>query len=194
MKKDLEIQGGAMKKSSARISDLEQQVLDKVEERRIGEQKLVVKLKDIQKVAKQEKQRANKLEAKLKDFLSNAPKLDSIKTGYDDVYLSVSPAKYSNSALGAGGDGDSLSVSSFGQLSDLPFTASPNYQSQSTANAAHSAQDGVPTFSQSQIANGCAAEDIQHLFDRIADLQQEKWMLEEKVRFFEVSAIIYLIT
>ena len=178
-----------MKKSSAHISDLEQQILDKVEERRIGEQKLVVKLKDIQKIAKQEKQRADKLQAKLQEFLSNAPKLDShIKTGYDDVYLSVSKAKTSNSAVGGAGDIDSLSVSSFGQLSDLPFSVSPNPQQQlHTANATLMPQEGATGIvvgnSQSHSAgmNGCAAEDIQHLFDRIANLQQEKWMLEEKV-------------
>ncbi|XP_029011864.1 GRIP1-associated protein 1 isoform X10 [Betta splendens] len=152
--------------SSAAITKLKQEVKDTVDGQRILEKKGSAALKDLKRQLHLERKRADKLQERLQEILTNS----RTRTGLEELVLSEinSPSRTQQA-------GDSSSVSSF-SYKDMMKEAPPANQSKSGG--------GSP---QSQRPAELSDDEVGELFQRLAEVQQEKWMLEEKVKHLEVS-------
>ncbi|XP_037553306.1 GRIP1-associated protein 1 [Nematolebias whitei] len=148
------------------IAELKQEVKDTVDGQRILEKKGSAALKDLKRQLQLERKRADKLQERLQEILTNS----RTRTGLEELVLSEisSPSRTQQT-------GDSSSVSSF-SYRDMMKEAQPTNQNKSGG--------GSP---QSQRPAELSDDEVGELFQRLAEVQQEKWMLEEKVKHLEVS-------
>uniref|UniRef100_A0A8D0AMB5 GRIP1 associated protein 1 n=1 Tax=Sander lucioperca TaxID=283035 RepID=A0A8D0AMB5_SANLU len=123
-------------------------------------------LKDLKRQLQLERKRADKLQERLQEILTNS----KTRTGLEELVLSEI-----NSPSRTQPTGDSSSVSSF-SYRDMMKEAQPTNQNKSGG--------GSP---QSQRPAELSDDEVGELFQRLAEVQQEKWMLEEKVKHLEVS-------
>ncbi|XP_073326917.1 GRIP1-associated protein 1 isoform X2 [Pagrus major] len=148
------------------IAKLKQEIKDTVDGQRILEKKGSAALKDLKRQLQLERKRADKLQERLQEILTNS----KTRTGLEELVLSEinSPSRTQQT-------GDSSSVSSF-SYRDMMKEAQPTNQNKSGG--------GSP---QSQRPAELSDDEVGELFQRLAEVQQEKWMLEEKVKHLEVS-------
>ncbi|XP_068191126.1 GRIP1-associated protein 1 isoform X1 [Antennarius striatus] len=148
------------------IGKLKQEIRDTVDGQRILEKKGSAALKDLKRQLQLERKRADKLQERLQEILTNS----KTRTGLEELVLSEinSPSRTQQT-------GDSSSVSSF-SYRDMMKEAQPTNQNKSGG--------GSP---QSQRPAELSDDEVGELFQRLAEVQQEKWMLEEKVKHLEVS-------
>uniref|UniRef100_A0A7N6FFH6 GRIP1 associated protein 1 n=1 Tax=Anabas testudineus TaxID=64144 RepID=A0A7N6FFH6_ANATE len=148
------------------IAKLKQEIKDTVDGQRILEKKGSAALKDLKRQLHLERKRADKLQERLQEILTNS----KTRTGLEELVLSEinSPSRTQQT-------GDSSSVSSF-SYRDMMKEAPPANQNKSGG--------GSP---QSQRPGELSDDEVGELFQRLAEVQQEKWMLEEKVKHLEVS-------
>lgn len=148
------------------IGKLKQEIKDTVDGQRILEKKGSAALKDLKRQLQLERKRADKLQERLQEILTNS----KTRTGLEELVLSEinSPSRTQQT-------GDSSSVSSF-SYRDMMKEAQPTNQNKSGG--------GSP---QSQRPAELSDDEVGELFQRLAEVQQEKWMLEEKVKHLEVS-------
>ncbi|XP_072223151.1 GRIP1-associated protein 1 isoform X2 [Leuresthes tenuis] len=148
------------------IGKLKQEIKDTVDGQRILEKKGSAALKDLKRQLQLERKRADKLQERLQEILTNS----KTRTGLEELVLSEinSPSRTQQT-------GDSSSVSSF-SYRDMMKEAQPSNQNKSGG--------GSP---QSQRPAELSDDEVGELFQRLAEVQQEKWMLEEKVKHLEVS-------
>uniref|UniRef100_A0A3Q2FYD5 GRIP1 associated protein 1 n=1 Tax=Cyprinodon variegatus TaxID=28743 RepID=A0A3Q2FYD5_CYPVA len=146
------------------IEKLKQEIKDTVDGQRILEKKGSSALKDLKRQLQLERKRADKLQERLQEILTNS----KTRTGLEELVLSEinSPSRTQQT-------GDSSSVSSF-SYKDMMKEAQPTNQN----------RVGSP---QSQRPAELSDDEVGELFQRLAEVQQEKWMLEEKVKHLEVS-------
>ncbi|KAG9332711.1 hypothetical protein JZ751_014810, partial [Albula glossodonta] len=149
------------------ISKLKQEIKDTVDGQRILEKKGSSALKDLKRQLHLERKRADKLQERLQEILTNT----KTRTGLEELVLSEisSPSRTQQT-------GDSSSVSSFSYREMMKEGA--------TAPSANKSNTGSP---QSQRPADLSDDEVSELFQRLAEVQQEKWMLEEKVKHLEVS-------
>uniref|UniRef100_A0A667ZIK7 GRIP1 associated protein 1 n=1 Tax=Myripristis murdjan TaxID=586833 RepID=A0A667ZIK7_9TELE len=143
------------------IGKLKQEIKDTVDGQRILEKKGSAALKDLKRQLQLERKRADKLQERLQEILTNS----KTRTGLEELVLSEisSPSRTQQT-------GDSSSVSSF-SYRDMMKEPQPS-------------GGGSP---QSQRPAELSDDEVGELFQRLAEVQQEKWMLEEKVKHLEVS-------
>ncbi|XP_041500213.1 GRIP1-associated protein 1 isoform X3 [Microtus oregoni] len=151
------------------ISSLKQEVKDTVDGQRILEKKGSAALKDLKRQLHLERKRADKLQERLQDILTNSKS----RSGLEELVLSKvnSPSRTQT--------GDSSSISSFSYreiLKEKETTAVP-------ARSLSSSPQAQPPWP-AELSD----EEVAELFQRLAEIQQEKWMLEEKVKHLEVSS------
>ncbi|XP_041860391.1 GRIP1-associated protein 1 isoform X4 [Melanotaenia boesemani] len=148
------------------IGKLKQEIRDTVDGQRILEKKGSSALKDLKRQLQLERKRADKLQERLQEILTNS----KTRTGLEELVLSEinSPSRTQQT-------GDSSSVSSF-SYRDMMKETQPTNQNKSGG--------GSP---QSQRPAELSDDEVGELFQRLAEVQQEKWMLEEKVKHLEVS-------
>ncbi|XP_035999450.1 GRIP1-associated protein 1 isoform X2 [Fundulus heteroclitus] len=148
------------------IGKLKQEIKDTVDGQRILEKKGSSALKDLKRQLQLERKRADKLQERLQEILTNS----RTRTGLEELVLSEinSPSRTQQT-------GDSSSVSSF-SYKDVMKEVQPTHQNRSGG--------GSP---QSQRPAELSDDEVGELFQRLAEVQQEKWMLEEKVKHLEVS-------
>ncbi|XP_053706195.1 GRIP1-associated protein 1 isoform X3 [Synchiropus splendidus] len=148
------------------ITKLKQEIKDTVDGQRILEKKGSAALKDLKRQLQLERKRADKLQERLQEILTNS----KTRTGLEELVLSEinSPSRTQQT-------GDSSSVSSFSYKDMMKESqvANPNKSG-----------GGSP---QSQRPAELSDDEVGELFQRLAEVQQEKWMLEEKVKHLEVS-------
>lgn len=146
------------------IDKLRQEIKDTVDGQRILEKKGSAALKDLKRQLQLERKRADKLQERLQDILTKTR-----TAGLEELNLSEihSPSRTQQT-------GDSSSVSSF-SFKDM--------MKEQPANPSKSG-GGSP---QSQRPADLSDDEVGELFQRLAEVQQEKWMLEEKVKHLEVS-------
>nr|XP_012593568.1 GRIP1-associated protein 1 isoform X2 [Microcebus murinus] len=151
------------------ISVLKQEVKDTVDGQRILEKKGSAALKDLKRQLHLERKRADKLQERLQDILTNSKS----RSGLEELVLSEmnSPSRTQT--------GDSSSVSSFSYREILREKESPAVPARSLSSSPQ-AQPLRPAE--------LSDEEVAELFQRLAETQQEKWMLEEKVKHLEVSS------
>ncbi|KAG2455865.1 GRAP1 protein, partial [Polypterus senegalus] len=148
------------------IVSLKQEIKDTLDGQRILEKKGSSALKDLKRQLHLERKRADKLQERLQEILTNT----KTRTGLEELVLSEisSPSRTQT--------GDSSSVSSFSYREMMK--EGPTQQSGSKSNT---------SSPQSQRPADLSDDEISELFQRLAEVQQEKWMLEEKVKHLEVS-------
>ncbi|XP_037677716.1 GRIP1-associated protein 1 isoform X4 [Choloepus didactylus] len=151
------------------ISNLKQEVKDTVDGQRILEKKGSAALKDLKRQLHLERKRADKLQERLQDILTNSKS----RSGLEELVLSEmnSPSRTQT--------GDSSSISSFSYREILREKESSAVPARSLSSSPQ-AQPPWPA----ELSN----EEVAELFQRLAETQQEKWMLEEKVKHLEVSS------
>uniref|UniRef100_A0AAY4DLM0 GRIP1 associated protein 1 n=1 Tax=Denticeps clupeoides TaxID=299321 RepID=A0AAY4DLM0_9TELE len=144
-----------------------QEIKDTVDGQRILEKKGSSALKDLKRQLQLERKRADKLQERLQEILTNT----KTRTGLEELVLSEisSPSRTQQT-------GDSSSVSSFSYRETMKEGAS-----------APSANKSNTSSPQSQRPAELSDDEVSELFQRLAEVQQEKWMLEEKVKHLEVS-------
>ncbi|XP_047219121.1 GRIP1-associated protein 1 isoform X2 [Girardinichthys multiradiatus] len=165
-KQQLEEVGKERDEHSETIRKLKQEIKDTVDGQRILEKKGSSALKDLKRQLQLERKRADKLQERLQEILTNS----KTRTGLEELVLSEinSPSRTQQT-------GDSSSISSF-SYKDMMKEAQPANQNRSGG--------GSP---QSQRPAELSDDEVGELFHRLAEVQQEKWMLEEKVKHLEVS-------
>ncbi|XP_059943279.1 GRIP1-associated protein 1 isoform X3 [Mesoplodon densirostris] len=151
------------------ISSLKQEVKDTVDGQRILEKKGSAALKDLKRQLHLERKRADKLQERLQDILTNSKS----RSGLEELVLSEmnSPSRTQT--------GDSSSISSFSYREILREKESSTLPARSLSSSPQ-AQPPRPAE--------LSDEEVAELFQRLAETQQEKWMLEEKVKHLEVSS------
>ncbi|OWJ99498.1 GRIPAP1 [Cervus elaphus hippelaphus] len=144
------------------INSLKQEVKDTVDGQRILEKKGSAALKDLKRQLHLERKRADKLQERLQDILTNSKS----RSGLEELVLSEmnSPSRTQT--------GDSSSVSSFSYREILREKESSTVPARSLSSSPQ-AQPPRPAE--------LSDEEVAELFQRLAEMQQEKWMLEEKV-------------
>ncbi|KAJ8395088.1 hypothetical protein AAFF_G00035440 [Aldrovandia affinis] len=152
---------------SSSIVKLKQEIKDTVDGQRILEKKGSSALKDLKRQLHLERKRADKLQERLQEILTNT----KTRTGLEELVLSEisSPSRTQQT-------GDSSSISSFSYREMMKEGAA--------APSANKSNTGSP---QSQRPADLSDDEVSELFQRLAEVQQEKWMLEEKVKHLEVS-------
>lgn len=149
------------------IGKLKQEIKDTVDGQRILEKKGSSALKDLKRQLHLERKRADKLQERLQEILTNT----KTRTGLEELVLSEisSPSRTQQT-------GDSSSISSFSYRDIMKDGAS-----------APSTNKSNTSSPQSQRPADLSDDEVSELFQRLAEVQQEKWMLEEKVKHLEVS-------
>ncbi|XP_062855303.1 GRIP1-associated protein 1 isoform X1 [Trichomycterus rosablanca] len=149
------------------IVKLKQEIRDTVDEQKILEKKGSSALKDLKRQLHLERKRADKLQERLQEILTNS----KTRTGLEELVLSEinSPSRTQQT-------GDSSSISSFSYREMMKEGAS--------AQTTNKSNTGSP---QSQRPADLSDDEVNELFQRLAEVQQEKWLLEEKVKHLEVS-------
>nr|XP_056708249.1 GRIP1-associated protein 1 [Euleptes europaea] len=150
------------------INRLKQEVKDTVDGQRILERK---ELKDLKRQLHLERKRADKLQERLQEILTNSKS----GQGIEDLVLAdiSSPSRVQT--------GDSSSISSFSYREIMKEAHLSSSLLQSTTGSPQSQ-------SQPPRPADLSDEEISELFQRLAEVQQEKWLLEEKVKHLEVSS------
>ncbi|KPP70706.1 hypothetical protein Z043_110444 [Scleropages formosus] len=162
---------GAMEKEkeeyNVTIAKLKQEIKDTVDGQRILEKKGSSALKDLKRQLHLERKRADKLQERLQEILTNT----KTRTGLEELVLSEisSPSRTQQT-------GDSSSVSSFSYREAVKEGAAAQGSSKSNTSSP-----------QSQRPADLSDDEVGELFQRLAEVQQEKWLLEEKVKHLEVS-------
>ncbi|XP_017537441.2 GRIP1-associated protein 1 isoform X2 [Pygocentrus nattereri] len=149
------------------ITKQKQEIRDTVDEQRILEKKGSSALKDLKRQLHLERKRADKLQERLQEILTNT----KTRTGLEELVLSEisSPSRTQQT-------GDSSSVSSFSYREMMKEGASAQTTNKSNTSSP-----------QSQRPADLSDDEVGELFQRLAEVQQEKWLLEEKVKHLEVS-------
>ncbi|XP_063289233.1 GRIP1-associated protein 1 isoform X2 [Pelobates fuscus] len=150
------------------IDQLRQEVKDTTDGQRILEKRGSAALKDLKRQLHLERKRADKLQERLQEILTNS----KTRTGLEDLMFAEisSPSKTQT--------GDSSSISSFSYREMMKETA-PSSSNKSNTGSPQSQQQRPAELSD---------EEVTDLFQRLAEIQQEKWLLEEKVKHLEVSS------
>ncbi|XP_020832226.1 GRIP1-associated protein 1 isoform X2 [Phascolarctos cinereus] len=150
------------------IARLQQEVKDVADGQRILEKKGSAALKDLKRQLQLERKRADKLQERLQELLTNSKS----RSGFEELVLSEmsSPSRAQT--------GDSSSVSSFSYREILR-------EKEGSAGPARSSSGSPPGPARPAELSD---EEVAELFERLAETQQEKWMLEEKVKHLEVSS------
>ncbi|XP_060619115.2 GRIP1-associated protein 1 isoform X2 [Anolis sagrei] len=152
------------------VNRLKQEVKDTVDGQRILEKKGSAALKDLKRQLHLERKRADKLQERLQEILTNSKS----RTGIEDLVLAdiSSPSRAQT--------GDSSSISSFSYREIMKEGSGPGSNKSTTGSPQSQSQPPRPA--------DLSDEEISELFQRLAEVQQEKWLLEEKVKHLEVSS------
>ncbi|XP_053145636.1 GRIP1-associated protein 1 isoform X1 [Hemicordylus capensis] len=152
------------------IGRLKQEVKDTVDGQRILEKKGSAALKDLKRQLHLERKRADKLQERLQEILTNSKS----RTGIEDLVLAdiSSPSRAQT--------GDSSSISSFSYREIMKEGSGTGSNKSTTGSPQSQSQPPRPA--------DLSDEEISELFQRLAEVQQEKWLLEEKVKHLEVSS------
>ncbi|XP_030330136.1 GRIP1-associated protein 1 isoform X2 [Strigops habroptila] len=134
---------------------------------RILEKKGSAALKDLKRQLQLERRRADRLQERLQELLAPT----RARSGLEELGLE-------GGSPGRGPGGDSSSLSSLGRDGSAPGST----KSGSGSPGGGSGGGGVPG------GGGLSPAEVAELFQRLAQSQQERWLLEEKVRHLEVSS------
>lgn len=147
---------------------LRQELKDVRDGQRILEKKGSAALKDLKRQLQLERRRADRLQERLQELLAPARG----RPGLEELGLE-------GGSPGRGPGGDSSSLSSLGRDGSAPGSTKSGSGSPGGGSGSGG---GVPG------GGGLSPAEVAELFQRLAQSQQERWLLEEKVRHLEVSS------
>ncbi|XP_069630554.1 GRIP1-associated protein 1 isoform X1 [Haliaeetus albicilla] len=147
---------------------LRQELKDVRDGQRILEKKGSAALKDLKRQLQLERRRADRLQERLQELLAPT----RARTGLEELGLE-------GGSPGRGPGGDSSSLSSLGRDGSAPGSTKSGSGSPGGGSGGGG---GVPG------GGGLSPAEVAELFQRLAQSQQERWLLEEKVRHLEVSS------
>nr|XP_023413608.1 LOW QUALITY PROTEIN: GRIP1-associated protein 1 [Loxodonta africana] len=159
------------------ISSLKQEVKDTVDGQRILEKKGSAALKDLKRQLHLERKRADKLQERLQDILTNSKSRPGEGT---EQTLGGRGTGRLGLGLKAGGPSYTLLCPHF--FLSCVFCAGEESSAVPARSLSSSPQAQPPRPAE------LSDEEVAELFQRLAETQQEKWMLEEKVKHLEVSS------
>ncbi|KAM6289201.1 LOW QUALITY PROTEIN: GRIP1-associated protein 1 [Aegotheles albertisi] len=177
---ELEVTGGRVQELGVALGDAErqrelqeaegralrQELKDVRDGQRILEKKGSATLKDLKRQLQLERRRADRLQERLQELLTPT----RTRSGLEELGLE-------GGSPGRGPGGDSSSLSSLGRDGSAPGSTKSGSCSRGGSGAG-----GVPG------GGGLSPAEVAELFQRLAQSQQERWLLEEKVRHLEVSS------
>ncbi|XP_065715677.1 GRIP1-associated protein 1 [Patagioenas fasciata] len=145
---------------------LQQELRDVRDGQRILEKKGSAALKDLKRQLQLERRRGDRLQERLQELLASPRP----RAGLEELGLD-------GGSPGRGPGGDSSSLSSLGRDGSAPGSTKSGSGSPGGGSGG-----GVPA------GGGLSPAEVAELFQRLAQSQQERWLLEEKVRHLEVSS------
>ncbi|KAK3765254.1 hypothetical protein RRG08_051876 [Elysia crispata] len=151
-----------LKSLKNKSNNLKQEILDTEDKKKIHEKKGMTMMKDLKRQLHAERRRAEKLQAKLQEVLSEGQ-----GKSVEDLFRSPDSEK---------NFGETSSVSSWG-------AAASGIGKDSVASGPQSPLSG----NTSQLSDISVGDEYGDLLRRVGALQQEKWALEEKVNHLEMS-------
>ncbi|GFN77409.1 grip1-associated protein 1 [Plakobranchus ocellatus] len=151
-----------LKSLKNKSNHLKQEILDTEDKKKIHEKKGMVMMKDLKRQLHAERRRAEKLQTKLQEVLSEGQ-----GRNMDDLFQSPDSEK---------NFGENSSVSSWG-------AGASGVGKDSIASWPQSPLSG----NTSQLSDVSVGDEYSDLLRRVGALQQEKWALEEKVNHLETS-------
>lgn len=165
------------------IASLNQKLSDGLEERKIQEKKGMLLVKEVKKQLASEKKRADKLQSKLSEVLAET----SIDTSGLNSTLASADAKC---GLNDSASNSSWSFMSNSKNDNTPVSSSSHVRRPSSLNSfSDPGKDCSPTpispsttIATDELEINSLAEDNAQLIARNAELQQEKWQLNEKIQ------------
>ncbi|XP_077980738.1 GRIP1-associated protein 1-like [Glandiceps talaboti] len=146
------------------VEDVKQEIKDMVEEKKIAEKKKVSMVKDLKRQLHLERKRGEKLQERLQEILSEN---SGMKSSVDELFQQYNAEERYK--------GDSSSVSSW--AASMKDATTDLNQSNASENSTTSA---------------ALNEETNELLSRIAELQEEKWSLEERVCLKSFCYLIFL--
>ncbi|KAM3654500.1 GRIP1-associated protein 1-like, partial [Ammospiza maritima maritima] len=146
---------------------LRQELKDVRDGQRILEKKGSAALKDLRRQLQLERRRGERLQERLQELLVPS----RARSGLEELGLD------GGSSPGRGPGGDSSSVSSLGRDGSAPGSTKSG-----------SGSPGGGSGGGGPAGGGLSPAEVAELFQRLAQSQQERWLLEEKVRHLEVSS------
>lgn len=152
----LEISTIQCQEAEEAVEALKRKVADGEEEQRIHERKGMTLLKDMKKQLAVERKRADRLQEKLSQLLTDPAQLTAITT------------------MSEAGD-DVSSVSSWSMVSGEPRDSSTR-------------ENSIIVSPQGSPPPGVVTEETASLVNRVTELQQQKWQLEEQITHLESSS------
>ncbi|XP_064632484.1 GRIP1-associated protein 1-like isoform X2 [Lineus longissimus] len=157
------------------ITNLHQEIKDGVDERKIHEKKGASLMKDLKHQLRGERKRAEKLQERLQELLSDTKSRQSM----EELFRPIDPNDRYR--------GDNSSISSW-SASGLGRDNTPSLQSpQSNHDMSFGATSPIKEDSPPRTPPSVLEQENNDLLARIGELQQEKWMYEEKLAHLEAS-------
>eukprot|EP00112_Aurelia_sp_Birch-Aquarium-sp1_P011792 Seg2480.2 transcript_id=Seg2480.2/GoldUCD/mRNA.D3Y31 product="GRIP1-associated protein 1" protein_id=Seg2480.2/GoldUCD/D3Y31 len=154
------------------IEKMNQAAKDKEVEHRISSKKGDQLLKDLKRQLKTERKRADQIQQRLQDFLSES----KTRQTYDEIFKSDSPFSKGHRRQDSGS-----------HLSTVSSNSGIETSADSEANKTSTPLSGTPLSGGGSDSIKLTSETVE-LISRVADLQLEKNVLEEKVRHLEENS------
>lgn len=154
------------------VKRLKQEIKDSVEERKIQDKKGLSMVKELKRQFQTERRRADKLQERLQEVLNDASLGRS-----DDLFQPISCEERQR--------GDSSSIGSWSYVSGNNENSKDSTNNNSNGAVSVNGEQQPPA--PCKASPGLLEQENNDLVSRLAALQEEKWILEEKINHLEVS-------
>ncbi|XP_077487643.1 GRIP1-associated protein 1-like [Amblyomma americanum] len=155
------------------VKRLKQEIKDGVEERKIQDKKGLSMVKELKRQLQTERRRADKLQERLQEILN-----DSSLGRSDDLFQPISCEERQR--------GDSSSIGSWSYVSGNNENSKDSTNNNSNGAVSLNGEQAPPP-PPSKASPGLLEQENNDLVSRLAALQEEKWIMEEKINHLEVS-------
>uniref|UniRef100_A0A147BTY4 Putative myosin heavy chain muscle-like protein n=1 Tax=Ixodes ricinus TaxID=34613 RepID=A0A147BTY4_IXORI len=154
---------------------LKQELKDNVEERKIQDKKGLSMVKELKRQFQTERRRADKLQERLQEVLNDT----SLGRSADELFQPISYEERQR--------GDSSSIGSWSYVSGNNENSKDSSKDSANNNSSGGHSVNGEQSAPAKASPGLLEQENNDLVGRLAALQEEKWVLEEKINHLEVS-------